>query len=126
LKYFYPEEFKIENYERGNEDYDYWQQNYDILLLNNDGHTPPPQKGYSESTFSTSCIHILSQPSHDHKPYSRNKPKKKYKTLDDKGSEISMFINIRSQIEIYNEDGKGYVYAVLSQLCPKSWGKVYL
>jgi hypothetical protein len=41
------------------------------------------------------------------KPYSRNKQKKKYETLDDVGSEINIFINIRSQVEIHHEDGKG-------------------
>jgi hypothetical protein len=59
---------------------------------------------------------------HDLKPYSRNKPKK-YETLDDAGNEISTFINIRSQVEIHHEDGKEYAYAVLSQLCLKSWRK---
>jgi hypothetical protein len=28
LKCFYPDEFKIENYEKGNEDYDYWHKGF--------------------------------------------------------------------------------------------------
>jgi hypothetical protein len=54
-------------------------------------------------------------------PYGRKKPKIKYETLDDVDSEIRMFTGMRSQIEINHEDGKGNAYAVLSQLCPKSW-----
>jgi hypothetical protein len=60
------------------------------------------------------------------KPYSRKKPKLKYETLHDSGSEIKIFSGIRSSIEIHHDDGKGYVYAVLSQLYPKSWGNYSL
>jgi hypothetical protein len=35
---------------------------------------------------------MLPQPLHDLKHYSRKKPKKKYESLDDVGSEISIFI----------------------------------
>jgi hypothetical protein len=129
LKYFYPEEFKIENYEKGNSYYKYLhkkflkeklKQNYEYLVLHYEGYSPPPQKGYSNSIFSTTSTPMVPQPFHDLKPYNRNKPKKKYESLDNTDGEISKFINIRSQIEIHNEDGKGYRYAVLSQLCPRS------
>jgi hypothetical protein len=33
-----------------------------------------------------------------------------------------MFTGIRGSVEIHHDDGKEYAYAVLSQLCPKSWG----
>jgi hypothetical protein len=36
--------------------------------------------------------------------------------------EMKMFIGIWSLVEIHHDDGKGYPYAILSQLCPKSWG----
>jgi hypothetical protein len=50
---------------------------------------------------------MLPQPLHEVKPYSRNKLRKKYERLDDVGSEISIFLNMRSQIEIHHDDGKG-------------------
>jgi hypothetical protein len=37
-----------------------------------------------------------------------------------------MFTGIRSSIEIHHDDGKGYAYPVLNQLCPKSWGNYAL
>jgi hypothetical protein len=101
----YPVEFKVENYEKGNDDYKYWlkkilkeklKQYYEFLTLNNEGYSPPPQKGYSDSIFSTTSIPIIYQPLHELKPYSRNKPKKKYETLGDAGSEINIFVNIKS------------------------------
>jgi hypothetical protein len=42
--------------------------------------------------------------------------------LNETGGNISKFIGIRSQIEMPNEDGKGFAYTVLSQLYPKSQG----
>jgi hypothetical protein len=63
---------------------------------------------------------MQSQLSPNIKPYSRNKPKKKYESLNDTGCEINKFIRIISQVEMHNEDGKGYVYAILNQLYPKS------
>jgi adenine specific DNA methylase Mod len=65
---------------------------------------------------------MLPQPLHELKPYSRKKPKLKYETLHDAGNEMRMFTGIRSKIGIHHEDGKGYAYVLLSQLCPKSWG----
>jgi hypothetical protein len=105
LKCFYLDEFKIENYEKENEDYDYWHkkflkeklnQHHNYLLLNSDDYSPPPLKGYSDSIFSTTSTLMLPQPLHELKPFSRKKPKLKYETLDDVGSEISIFINIRN------------------------------
>jgi hypothetical protein len=84
LKCFYLNKFKVDNYEKGNEDYDYWhkkflkeklKENYEVLIITNNGYTPLPQVGYSALIFSTSSIPMLSQPSPDFKPYSRNKPK---------------------------------------------------
>jgi hypothetical protein len=72
------------------------KQHLKVLLLNNDGYTPLPQKGYSESIFSTTSTSMLAQPLHELKPYIRNKTKKKYEILDNAGSEISKFIGIRS------------------------------
>jgi hypothetical protein len=52
LKYYYPDEFKVDNYEKGNEDYDFWhkkflqeklKENYSVLLINNDGYILSPQ-----------------------------------------------------------------------------------
>jgi hypothetical protein len=135
LKYFYPNKFKVENYEKGNEDYKFWhgkfikeqfKKNYEHLLLINDGHSPPPKEGYENSTFAIISTPLLSQPVHELKPFSRKKPKIKYETLDDVGSEIRIFVNMRTEVEIHHEDGKGYTYAVLSQLYPRSWGKMYL
>jgi hypothetical protein len=40
--------------------------------------------------------------------------------------EINKFIGIRSQVEMHNEDGKRYAYALLSQLYPRSWEKMHL
>jgi hypothetical protein len=66
---------------------------------------------------------MFPQPLHELKPYSRKKPKIKYETLDNIGNEISIFVNIRTQIVIHHDDGKGYAYAALSKLCPRSWEK---
>jgi hypothetical protein len=55
---------------------------------------------------------MLSQSLPDFKPYNKYKPKKKYEYWII--LVVIKFIGIRSQIEIYNEDGKGYAYIVLS------------
>jgi hypothetical protein len=104
LKYFYPTQFKVENYQKGTQEY------------------------YENSEFAINSKPMLSKKPelelepHLLKPFSRKKPKKKYETLHDKGIEMKIFTGIRSSIEIHHDDGKGYAYAVLSQLCPKSWG----
>jgi hypothetical protein len=82
--------------------------------------------GYENSTFAINSAPLIFKLVHDLKPCSRKKPKLKYETLDDIGSEISILVNIRTQIVIHYDDGKAYGYAVLSQLCPRSWGKSVL
>jgi hypothetical protein len=55
LKYFYPTQFKVENYQKGTEEYKHWypkiahknlKYQYEQDLLDNDSHTPPPKNGY--------------------------------------------------------------------------------
>jgi hypothetical protein len=113
LKYFYSNQFKVDNYEKENEDYKCWykkfirdklKEHYEWLLLNNDGHSPPQKEGYSNSTFSTTSTPMLSQPLHELKLYSRKKSNLKYETLHDSGSEMKMFTGTRSAIEIHHDD----------------------
>jgi hypothetical protein len=82
------------------------KESYQYLLINNDGHSPSPKEGYSDSIFSSTSTPILPQPLHELKPFSRKKPKIKYETLDNAVSEIRMFTGIRSPIEIHHGDSK--------------------
>jgi hypothetical protein len=38
-------------------------------------------------------------------------------------AEIGEFIKTRDSVVMYNLDGKGFIYGVLSQLNPEKWGE---
>jgi hypothetical protein len=85
LKCFYPTKFKVDNYEKGTEEYKFWHGKFihenlkkycEQLLLDNDGYFPPPQRGYEDSIFIIHSIPMISKNEHERKlkllkPYSK-------------------------------------------------------
>jgi hypothetical protein len=102
LKHFYPTKFNADYYEKGTAQYKYWHTKivkenlknvYDQRVFENKGFTPPPPEGYEDSEFAINSTPMLSKhpelefelEPNPLKPFSRNKPKKKYELFLPKG-----------------------------------------